>query len=80
MTSAWSTVRPAAAGALALFAALVLLALPAAAGAASRPNVVVVVTDDQAVQTLRPDTMPTVTERVAGQGTSFTDAIVTTPL
>jgi N-acetylglucosamine-6-sulfatase len=80
MTSAWSPVRPAAAGALALLAALVLLALPAAAGAAPRPNVVVVVTDDQAVQTLRPDTMPAVTERVAGQGTSFTDAIVTTPL
>ena len=79
MTSAWSTVRPAAAGALALLAALVLLALPGAAGAAPRPNVLVVVTDDQAVQTLRPDTMPTVAGQIAGRGTSFTDAIVTTP-
>src|SRR4029450_8527945 len=72
--------RGGSAGARALLAALVLLALPAVAGAAPRPNVVVVLTDDQAVQTLRPDTMPTVTERVAGQGTSFTDAIATTPL
>ena len=79
MTCAWSTIRPAAAGALALLTALVLLALPGAAGAAPRPNVIVVVTDDQAVQTLRRDTMPTVTERVGGQGTSFTEAIVTTP-
>jgi N-acetylglucosamine-6-sulfatase len=46
----------------------------------SRPNIVVIVTDDQALPTLRPETMPSLTDLIVGRGTSFTEAIVTTPL
>jgi len=71
--------------ALAALAALAVDAVPAsaadsAAKEAKRPNVVLVVSDDQAAQTLRPDTMPSLISRVLDRGTSFTDAIVTTPL
>ena len=51
-----------------------------AAKAPRRPNVVLIVTDDQAVPTLRPDTMPSLFQRVVAGGTRFTNAIVTTPL
>ena len=52
----------------------------AVAKAPPRPNVVLIVTDDQAAHTVRPDTMPNLYSRIAAGGTSFTDAIVTTPL
>jgi N-acetylglucosamine-6-sulfatase len=57
-------------------------ALPevASAAAPARPNVVVIVTDDQAVQTVRPDTMPNLLNLIKPRATSFSDAIVTTPL
>jgi N-acetylglucosamine-6-sulfatase len=51
-----------------------------AASVATKPNIVVITTDDQTLGSLRPDTMPNVTRLLAGEGTSFTDAIVTTPL
>jgi N-acetylglucosamine-6-sulfatase len=46
----------------------------------ARPNVVLIVTDDQAAHTVRPDTMPNLYSLIAARGTSFTDSIVTTPL
>jgi N-acetylglucosamine-6-sulfatase len=45
-----------------------------------RPNIVLIVTDDQAASTLRRDTMPRLLDRVAAEGTRFTNAIATTPL
>jgi N-acetylglucosamine-6-sulfatase len=80
-------------GALASLAVSGCLALPASAQASdpgataagtgkgpTPPNVVLIVTDDQALSTLRPATMPNLTDRVVANGTSFTDAMVTTPL
>jgi N-acetylglucosamine-6-sulfatase len=68
-------------GLVLLAAALATVAtLPSQAEAAKRPNIVVVTTDDQTLASLRPDTMPNVTRLLAGKGTTFTDAIVTTPL
>jgi len=85
MRSAVTATRALSCGALAALAALAAHAAPAsasrtAASAEKRPNVVLIVTDDQAVQTLRPDTMPSLVDLIAARGTSFTDAIVTTPL
>jgi N-acetylglucosamine-6-sulfatase len=85
MAFAYTVIRWFHGGALAV-AALAPLALVgalperASAKPPARPNIVVIVTDDQAAPTLRPDTMPTVMGRIAGQGTSFSDAVVTTPL
>lgn len=45
-----------------------------------RPNVVVVVTDDQTLAQLDRRVMPETERLVARRGTTFTDAIVTTPL
>jgi hypothetical protein len=70
----------------ALTAALALLALvgalpePASATPPARPNVVVIVTDDQAAHTLRREVMPSLLDRIGTNATSFTNAIVTTPL
>jgi N-acetylglucosamine-6-sulfatase len=50
------------------------------ASAAKRPNIVVITTDDQTLASLQPDTMPNVTKKIAAKGTTFTEAIVTTPL
>jgi len=71
--------------ALVVLGALATLTLPEGAAAApggkgAGPNVVVIVSDDQAVQTVRPDVMPNLLERVAGSGTTFENAIATTPL
>src|ERR687897_1031623 len=52
----------------------------AVAKAPQRPNVVLVVTDDQAASTVRPETMPNLLQLVRPKATLFTDAIVTTPL
>jgi N-acetylglucosamine-6-sulfatase len=76
------------AGALLLLASTVAAhaALPGgvtraqAAPKADPPNFVVITTDDQTLASLRPDTMPDVTRQIAGKGTTFTNAIVTTPL
>lgn len=72
-------------GAFATLGVLAALAAPASVAAApgdggAKPNIVVVVSDDQAVQTVRPDVMPNLLERVAGSGTTFENAIATTPL
>jgi N-acetylglucosamine-6-sulfatase len=59
-----------------------MAALPAAAVAAkpSKPNVVMVITDDQTLAQYDERTMPK-TQRLLGRaGTTFTEAIVTTPL
>ena len=45
-----------------------------------QPNIVVVMTDDQALSQMRSESMPKVTSLLAGHGTTFDDAIVTTPL
>ena len=57
-----------------------LLPEPASAKPPARPNVVVIVTDDQAAHTLRREVMPSLLDRIGGIATSFTNAIVTTPL
>ncbi len=49
-----------------------------AAPSAGRPNVVVIMTDDQTLSTLR--FMPNVQERLVAQGTTFTDSIITLPV
>jgi N-acetylglucosamine-6-sulfatase len=67
---------------LALCGAVAAVVGPAAgsAAAATKPNIVVITTDDQTLASLRPDTMPNVASLLAGKGTAFTNAIVTTPL
>jgi N-acetylglucosamine-6-sulfatase len=53
----------------------------AASGRSSaRPNIILIVTDDQPEAQLRPDVMPNVMDLLARQGTTFANAIVTTPL
>ena len=53
-------------------------AVPAAAFDRAAPNVVVVMTDDQALDTMR--AMPKVRRLLGGGGTEFTDALVSFPL
>jgi N-acetylglucosamine-6-sulfatase len=69
---------------LALAAALALAgggaAWPAGALAAKKPNVIVIVTDDQPASAFSAATMPRTVRRLARPGTSFSQAIVTTPL
>lgn len=55
-----------------------LSAAPAAA--AARPNVIVVVTDDQAEATMSPEVMPEVNRRLVRGGIRFTNSVVPTPL
>jgi N-acetylglucosamine-6-sulfatase len=57
------------------------VALPAAPAPAApgKPNVVMVVTDDQRIDEFDRRTMPATKKLVAGKGTVFTDAVVTTP-
>jgi N-acetylglucosamine-6-sulfatase len=76
--------------ALALFAALGALVAAslvvaqdsATAGteAGKNPNIVVIETDDQTLESLRSETMPNVIKLLGGDGTTFTNAVVTTPL
>jgi N-acetylglucosamine-6-sulfatase len=73
--------------ALAALAALVAasLALPdgratAGTGAAKKPNIIVIETDDQTLESMRAETMPNVIKLLGGGGTTFTNAVVTTPL
>jgi N-acetylglucosamine-6-sulfatase len=78
-------------GRLALGAGIALAALAvsvAAAGssdagrpsAAKRPNIVVVVTDDQTLASLNATTMPATVGLMGDGGTEFTNAVATTPL
>jgi N-acetylglucosamine-6-sulfatase len=50
------------------------------AGAPTRPNIILVTTDDQTVGQLNEATMPRTLELLGAGGTTFTDAIATTPL
>jgi arylsulfatase A-like enzyme len=64
-------------------AAPALLSGPAGGARAAgegRPNIVVVVTDDQTLASLNPATMPKVLDLIGAGGTTFTNAIVTTPV
>ena len=68
-----------------LLAALALTAAGEPAGAAktkagAQPNILVVVTDDQARATMSPEVMPNLYSRVIPEATSFSDFVVTTPL
>jgi len=53
---------------------------PAAAGAPGSPNIVFILTDDQALRTFRPDVMPRTFDQVVRPGTRFTQALATPPL
>jgi N-acetylglucosamine-6-sulfatase len=63
-----------------------LVATPVAGAARSKekleelPNIVTVVTDDQTLEMLNDRTMPETLSRIAGEGTTFTNAVATTPL
>lgn len=50
------------------------------AARSERPNIVVVMTDDQALSQAAPQYMPRVTKLLRDQGTSFENAFLTTPL
>jgi N-acetylglucosamine-6-sulfatase len=52
----------------------------AARQSSARPNIILIVTDDQTDAQLRPDVMPNVTKLLAGHGTAFTKAVATTPV
>jgi arylsulfatase A-like enzyme len=58
----------------------VVFAGNATAAPSDRPNIIVVVTDDQTLASLNTATMPNVLRWIGGPGTEFTDSIVTTPL
>lgn len=51
------------------------------AGASTpQPNIVVIMTDDQALTSFRPDVMPRTTQLIADAGTTFDEYVVSTPL
>ena len=72
------------AAAAALVAAALGAGVPAgparAASADGRPNVIVVMTDDQTVAQLTPRAMPKTVAAFAAGGTKFTDSVVSSPL
>lgn len=49
-------------------------------GKMKQPNIVMVMTDDQAPSTVLPESMPNLFNRLMPRGTTFTDYVVTTPL
>ncbi len=74
------------AAALALAAALTAIGIlagghsTAGAAAPQRPNIIVVMTDDQSVGELSERAMPATMRRIAGEGTAFTRSFVSSPL
>ncbi len=78
--------RPIGLFAAALFALALLQAAPALAADDKRqsleekPNIVMVVTDDQTLSMMNDRTMPETLTRIGAEGTTFTNAIATTPL
>lgn len=82
-----STVTRALAPLIALTALTVLVlsasgnaSTPATAATADRPNVIIVLTDDQTVAEMTSDTMPRTMKAIAGHGTTFAQSIVSSPL
>ena len=72
---------PSRAAALALLAVALFAIAPASAAAKQqRPNIVVVMTDDQTLASMNEMTMPNVTALTEIGATEFMDAIVTTPV
>jgi N-acetylglucosamine-6-sulfatase len=65
---------------LALLACLLALPAPAPAQAGDPPNIVLIVTDDQRWDTLRPEYMPTVWSDLVAHGVTFSNAFVTNPV
>ena len=76
--------RAATAGAVLALAIAVAVGWPPARSsggqAPPRPNVIVVLTDDQSVAELTPETMPETIKAVADEGTGFSSSIVSSPL
>jgi N-acetylglucosamine-6-sulfatase len=64
----------------ALAAGLVWSARDAHAAGPRKPNIVLITTDDQTLPSFAPQVMPNTTRLLASKGTTFTNAIVTTPL
>jgi len=66
---------------LLLFASLVaaLAVLPSHAAALKKPNIVLITTDDQTLADFNQRAMPKTARQLVGKGTTFTNAIVTTP-
>ena len=46
----------------------------------TQPNVIVITTDDQTLESMNEQTMPNTLALLGGEGTTFTNAVVTTPL
>ena len=59
--------------------AVALPALTPASASAARPNVIMIVTDDQTLGMLNDEVMPNTSRLLVGRGVSFTQAIVSTP-
>jgi N-acetylglucosamine-6-sulfatase len=64
----------------AIFGAVAAVEPTLGAKQGSRPNIILVVTDDQTLAAFNGHTMPYTVGNVAGRGTTFTDAVVVTPL
>ena len=52
----------------------------ARAPAGKKPNIILIVTDDQPASTLTPAVMPKTSRRLTRRGTTFSEAVATTPL
>jgi N-acetylglucosamine-6-sulfatase len=63
----------------AVAAACVAGVQPAAAAPGDKPNIVLVVTDDQRLDEFDKRIMPATKRLIAGKGTTFTDTVITTP-
>jgi N-acetylglucosamine-6-sulfatase len=66
-------------GAVVLGASLAGGAAPAGAAASGKPNIVLVVTDDQRLDSFDKQVMPATKRLIADKGTVFTDTIIPTP-
>jgi N-acetylglucosamine-6-sulfatase len=60
--------------------AVALLSSGGSGNGTTKPNVVVIVTDDQTLESMNQETMPNTLKLLGEEGTTFTNAVVTTPL